>query len=259
MGLLDDITGALGGGAVGKIGELVDDLWDDRKKILELVNTLWDKRDELVGVVGWVRDHGDEVLDLVSTLPQLLGQAGDGLGNAGQAVQRASTFLTSEGDGVSVADLTGTAATALARAQEQIRSASDVFAKLGDQFDSLPLMDKPAGKVREGAGLIAGFAQELAELGTSMADLGQRVTDAGKDLHDVGGSLNESGTALHAFAAVGKGKAAKPGKAAATEPQTIAALAPTRAVKKATVKKAPAKKVAAKKRTAKKAAKAKKA
>jgi hypothetical protein len=136
MGLLDDITDALGGGAAGKISELVDDLWGDRKKILELVDTLWDKRDEVLGAIGWVRDHGDEVVELVGALPQRLGQAGDGLEDAGDAVRRASTFLTSEGNGVSVADLTGSAATALTRAEQQIRSASDVFAKLGDQFDS---------------------------------------------------------------------------------------------------------------------------
>jgi hypothetical protein len=70
MGLLDGLADVLGDEGVGRVGELVDDLWDNRQKIVEMVDTLWDKREELLGVVEWVRDNGEELVDLAKRLPR---------------------------------------------------------------------------------------------------------------------------------------------------------------------------------------------
>lgn len=210
MGLLDELGKVVGGTAAGKVADLVDDLWESRKQVLATVGYVRDNGDELLvmarwvgehgddllAVSRWVQDHGDDLARLLQQLPTLLGQASDGMDTAGRAVRAAAAFLTGDGDGVSVRDVSDLAAGALARAEAQIRATASMFTTLGDQFDALPLMDRPAAKIREGARSVGGFATEMTELARKLAQLGSKVTDAGFDLSGMGDGLVASAAAL---------------------------------------------------------------
>ena len=85
---IDDLLGDFGDD-LGKAKDLADQLWDDRDKISETVSLVWENKDELNGVLDFVRDHGDDLLDLLRKVPDILGQAGDGLSMAGSSAVQA--------------------------------------------------------------------------------------------------------------------------------------------------------------------------
>ncbi len=192
MGLFDKlggaVSGAMGDGGIGKVTDLVNDLWD--------------KRDDIISAIGWVKDHGDDLVNFMQKLPSMLGEVGGSMDTAGKAAHTASNFLvgTAEAGGSSVQELMGLAASALGRAQDQIGSTAQTLLQLGSQFDNVPLLGQPAAKVREGAGFIVSMTSELAEIGQKLAELGSRLGDVGHNLNDVGDGLSRSGSTLRGFA-----------------------------------------------------------
>ncbi|MEM8934594.1 MAG: hypothetical protein AAGE94_25595, partial [Acidobacteriota bacterium] len=232
---LDDLLGDFGDD-LGKAKDLADQLWDDRDKISEAVTLVWDNKDELAGVLDFVRDHGDDLLDLLKKVPDILGQAGDGLTLAGSSAVQAGGWLVDEKGGV--AKFAEIAADAIEACLEQLGKAVDLLADLGDEIDgiSIPsfepkfsdvmgfsvvtgldigemsLTDQAAGKIRSGSEQLDGIAGNLAGASDALRALGGKVADAGGELESVGLQLHDSGQTLTTV--TGSGKKKKPPKTA---------------------------------------------
>lgn len=189
MGILNGIGKAVGkDSSLGKVTDLVDDLWD--------------KRSDIVHAIGWVKDNGDDLVRFMQNLPQMLGNVGDSMDSAGRAAHAASGFLgtaNTPGDGTTVADLTKSAGEALARAQGQIGSVAKVLGNLGDQFDGVPLLGRAAGEMRDGAGMLGGFTDEIQEIAAKLVSLAERVGTVSGHLDDVGKGLSQSSSTLKSF------------------------------------------------------------
>ena len=188
MGIFDGLGKALGADGIGKVTDLVDDLWD--------------KRGDIVNAIGWVKDHGDDLVRFMQNLPEILDKVGDSMAKAGEAAQSASGFLgtgVGTGDGSTVANLTHAAGETLGRAQSQIGSVADVLANLGGYFDGVPLLGKAAGEMRDGAGKLGGFGDEMADIAAKLARLAERVGEVSGNLADVGSGLADSSTTLKSF------------------------------------------------------------
>jgi hypothetical protein len=230
---LDDLLGDFGDD-LGKAKDLADQLWDDRDKISETVSLVWDNKDELVGVLDFVKDHGDDLLDLLKKVPEILGQAGDGLTLAGTSAVQAGGWLVDEKGGV--AKFAETAADAIEACLEQLGRAVELLGDLGDEIDgiSIPsfeptytevmgfnvvtgldigemsLTDQAAGKIRDGGEQLDGIASHLAGASDALRALGGKVADAGGELESVGLQLHDSGQTLTTV--TGSAKRKKPPK-----------------------------------------------
>jgi hypothetical protein len=166
MGLFDGIGKALGTDGLGKVTDLVNDLWD--------------KREDIVHAIGWVKDHGDDLVKFMQHLPELLSKVGDSMDNAGKAAHTASGFLGSTntaGDDNTVASITHAAGEALTRAQSQIGSVAHSLTSLSSHFDGVPLLGGAAKEVKNGASFLGGFSDEMADIATKLASLAERVGD----------------------------------------------------------------------------------
>ena len=212
---IDDLIELIDGLDVGKVKDVVSDLWEDREKIIDSANFVW--------------DHKDEIANLVSKLPELLESTGKTMDAAGSSAVKAAGLLTGEGDGASVGSLAAGAAGALTRAQEQVESAASLLARIGDdvdklkvptvepkftevmgfdlvsgiEFGELSLIDEAADKLKDGSGTMTELGKDLANVAEQLRTLGEKVTDAGKDLDEVGSKLSDSGQTLAGISAWG--------------------------------------------------------
>jgi hypothetical protein len=188
MGLFDGIGKALGTDGLGKVTDLVNDLWD--------------KREDIVHAIGWVKDHGDDLVKFMQNLPDMLGKVGDSMDAAGKAAHTASGFLgntADSGDSSTVANLTQAAGEALARAQSQIGSVASVLGNLGGHFDGVPLLGNAAKEMHNGAGMLSGFTDEMADIAGKLSSLAERVGVVSGHLADVGSGLSDSSSTLKSF------------------------------------------------------------
>ena len=205
---IDDLIDLIGELDVGKVKDVVGDLWEDREKIIDSANFVW--------------DHKDEIANLVSKLPDLLETTGKTMDAAGTSAVKAAALLTGDGDGTSVGQLAAVAAGALGSAQEQVNNAAGLLARIGDdvdkltiptvepkytevmgfnlvsgiEFGELSIIDEAADKLRDGSGTMSDLGADLANVAEQIRALGEKVTDAGKDLDQVGSKLSDGGQTL---------------------------------------------------------------
>jgi methyl-accepting chemotaxis protein len=188
MGLFDGLGKALGADGLGKVTDLVNDLWD--------------KREDIVHAIGWVKDHGDDLVRFMQHLPETLGKVGDSMDTAGKAAHTASGFLGSVGgggDGTTVADLAQAAGEALVRAQGQIGSVANVLGNIGGHFEGVPLLGSAAKEMTHGAGFLSSFTDEMSDIAAKLASLAERVGVVSGHLADVGSGLSDSSSTLKSF------------------------------------------------------------
>lgn len=267
-----------------KAAQLVDDLWDERHRIVEAVSFVMDQRDELVKVMRFVADHGDDLLDLAKRLPDFLGEVGDGMQAAGSTASRAANFLAGDGDdGGGVLDLANLAAEAFESVQDELEVAVKLLARIGAELEDLaipsvePEYTEVAGfRVISGLDIgrshpVAGAAKQIASGGDRLdaiagqvrqaagqvRELGVRIGDMGNELGDAGQELSSSGVMLASFHGAqskskptAKRKPTARKKPARKKTASKKRTATTTATKKAATKKAPRKKTVPKKKTA---------
>jgi hypothetical protein len=188
MGLFDGLGKALGADGLGKVTDLVNDLWD--------------KREDIVHAIGWVKDHGDDLVRFMQHLPETLGKVGDSMDTAGKAAHTASGFLGSVGgggDGTTVADLAQAAGEALVRAQGQIGSVANALGNIGGHFEGVPLLGSAAKEMTHGAGFLSSFTDEMSDIAAKLASLAERVGVVSGHLADVGSGLSDSSSTLKSF------------------------------------------------------------
>ena len=252
---LDDLLDF--GDELGKAKELAETLWDDREKITDTANLVWDNKDDLIGVIDFVREHGDDLLDLLKKVPEILGQAGDGLSSAGQSAVQAGTWLVDEKGGVAqFADL---AADAIEACLDQLGAATSLIGDLSDEIDKLSipslsptytevmgfnvitgidigevaLVDQATDRLRDGTDQIQAIAGNLGDVAGNLRDLGVKVADAGDELQSVGVQLHDSGQTPTTISGSKKQKAPKVAKRGARSRPTAVKKAKKRAAKRA--------------------------
>ncbi len=212
---LDDLLTKSAGGDLRRVVDLVDQLWEDRNKITEVVGLVWDNRDELTRALTFVQDHGDDLVDLLKQLPDLLATAGEALDAAGAGATTASVFLLGDQTGtsknanklsgrgsatVAVSTLTGTAADALERCQEELHGVESMLSGIGRQVEALGIFPKSLTDLGGGAQRVSAVADDLATVALQLRQLGVSVNDAGTDLGTVGEKLQQSGSTLQSLA-----------------------------------------------------------
>ena len=229
----------------------------------------------------FIKDHGDDLVDMLERVPEILGKAGIGLSAAGSSAVKASGFLTGDDGGVDVRELAETAASALNRCHDQLKGATDLLARLGDQIDDIKIptlstshteimgfsvvtgidlgessiAGDAAGSLRSGADRLVDVAEDLQTVAEKLLGLGGAIGDAGADLRVVGGDLETSGTALVAMTGPAKKTTARKRtskKRAARKTPAKKTTARKTSARKSKARKTPAKKAATRKTAAKK-------
>jgi hypothetical protein len=180
-----------------KLSELFDDKGIGTLK--DLADSFGDNKDRIFEAVDWVWDHREEMVELAQKLPELLGRTGESLALAGDGAVRASAMLTDE-TGDSIGGLTGAASDALDRSLEQIESAAQLMASVGDQVDDIPMLDGIGESLTLGATGLEGIGGELGVVAVRLRAAGVQITDAGEDLAEVGSGLLDGAAQLVEFA-----------------------------------------------------------
>ena len=221
---IDDLFEDLGGLDIGKVGDVVETIWDDKDKIGHVVELVWDNKDRIVPVLDWVKEHGDDLLDLMQKVPEILGKAGNGLADAGESAIGAATWLIGQADD-GVGEVVEIAASALDACWDELEDVGDMLGRLSNQIDGVKLptfdlqrtevagidlisgidigaeevFDGAADRLRDGVDRVLGVAAGLTTVAEQLREVADRVIDAGGDLDMVGTQLVGSGSTLVAM------------------------------------------------------------
>ncbi len=274
--VLESLTDRLGGKQARRVIDLVDDLWDSRKKIVDMVDFVWDNRSAISGVIDFMSDNQDRLADLVGRLPQLVSTTGAGLEAAGVGAERASLLLVGDGDN-SPKQLSASAANALERCQEELVGIAELLVDLGDGLDRVniptistdrtevmgfslisgidigerPLLDGAAKRVTRGATSLGDVAENLGDVANRFRLLGDQLVEVGADLGESGTQLVGSGATMQSFVTeMPDGPRPTPASRRTSKSRKAAAKSTSASKKKTTSKKTATKKnAAAKKKT----------
>lgn len=170
----------------------------DIDKLKNVVGSVIDSGDDIGDVVAFIREHGDDIVDLVKRLPELLGSTAKALGEAGDDVGAAASFLTG-GDNTDrgVKALSGVAGDALDACRDELGSAKRMLEVVGEQFEKLPIPDGGIGeKVGNAAARFDAVGDRLADVAKQLRSLGEAVDKAGEGLSRTAEKLSTGGSAL---------------------------------------------------------------
>ena len=227
--------------------------------------------DQATEAMGQLWGTQTDVLKMLTHLPELLGDAGQQMHDAGVGADVAADLLTGD-----LLDLATSAADLLSTVHRQTALFAGIMGDLGDRIGRVPLMGDIASPLTQGLQAIREVSNSLDRVSHQVRDIGTGLSAVGEGLGAMAASMKGSGIALAAVsghliqkrtiattaAAAATNTAAKAARAttrrpAAGEPPTPAATAPakkaTSPAKKAVAKKPVAKKAPAKKAVAKKA------
>jgi hypothetical protein len=149
---------------------------------------------------------------------------------AGLTALKAGSFLTGDGDDddISVRDIADLAGSALHRAHAGIGAAASLVARIGDEVDDIRIptfeptysevagfkvvtgvdfgeasvVDKVAGRIRDGAEQLRRIAEEIGDASANVGLLGAKISDAGADLGKAGDRIQSSGEILRGVSGV---------------------------------------------------------
>lgn len=264
-----------------KAAQLVDDLWDDRHRIVDAVSFVADQRDELLavvrfvkdhgddvlGVVDFVRDHGEDLIDFVKRLPDFLGDVGDGMQAAGSTATRAANFLGGDGDDANeggVMDLANFAAEAFEAVQGELEVAVKLLGRLGEELTDLAIPSIEA-EYTEVVGLrvisgldigrshpAAGAAKEIVDGGERLGAIAGQVSEAASKVRELGVRIGDMGSELGGAGEELSSSGLKLASFESAKPTGAKAIPRKRSAKKTATRKRPSarKKAATKKKAA---------
>lgn len=170
-GIVGDATNALGGVVGGSMPDI------DIAKLREVVDLVWNNRNELI--------------ELITRLPDLLGDAGESMHLAGQGAQQASSLLSGE-----VHTLTIDAADTLDALTGPLTQVADVLNELGAILDRVPLLGNITSPVTRGMRALGEVSAGIDNVSVQIRGLGDKLGDVGTGLDAMGGSLKGGGAAL---------------------------------------------------------------